>query len=90
MTKTFFFILLPNILNNFYLSLDLHQTVTVMLGCDVALVFWVLGGARQVSWEPGPESGLLLLSHQLLICPYQDTFLGVAGAASLRQLVSLS
>ena len=52
--------------------------------------FWVLGGAGQFSWEPGAESGLRLLSHLLLICPHQDTFIGAAGATSIRLIVSLS
>ncbi|KAM4542963.1 uncharacterized protein PAE49_019441 [Odontesthes bonariensis] len=47
-----------------------------------------LGGAGQVSWEPGAESGLLLLPHLFLICPHRDTLLGAAGATSLRQIVS--
>ena len=46
-------------------------------------------GAGQVSWEPGEESGLLLLSHLLLIFPHQDALLGAEGQTSLRHNVSL-
>ena len=60
-----------------------EHSVTVMLGCVVALL-----SGSQVGWTGFPGA---LLSHLLLICPHQDTFLGVFTRLSHhhRVLVSL-
>ena len=65
-----------------------HSCSTSVLSrsCLAVLLFWFLSlrWAWQDSKEPWGESGLLLLSHLLPICPHWDVLIGAAGATSLR------